>query len=69
MRLGKKNHPVYRIIVIDERKKQISRYIEKLGNYDPSQIKDKLSLDQDRFEYWKKQGAQLSKGLLKLIKS
>jgi small subunit ribosomal protein S16 len=69
MRMGKKGHPIYRIIVIDEQKKQISRYLEKLGNYDPALTEKKITLDQSRFDFWKKQGAQLSKGLAKLLKA
>lgn len=69
MRMGKKRHPIYRIIVIDEQKKQISRYLEKLGNYDPALDKGKITLNSERFDFWKKQGAQLSKGLAKLLKT
>ena len=68
MRLGKKGHPIYRIIVIDERKKQISRYLEKLGNYDPNLATDKITLNRERLNFWQAQGAQLSKGVVKLLK-
>lgn len=67
--MGKKRHPIYRIIVIDEQKKQISRYLEKLGNYDPSLTEKKVTLNTERFDYWRKQGAELSKGLIKLLKT
>ena len=68
MRMGKKKAPIYRIIVVDEQKSQKSSYLEKLGNYDPNLEKDKLTIDKDRLEFWQKRGAQLSKGLERIIK-
>ena len=68
MRMGKKKAPIYRIIVVDEQKSQKSSYLEKLGNYDTNLEKDKLTIDKDRLEFWQKRGAQLSKGLERIIK-
>lgn len=68
MRMGKKKHPIYRVIVIDERKSQTSSYLEKLGNYDPNLETNKLTIDMARLDYWRSKGAQLSKGLERIIK-
>lgn len=68
-RLGKKNKPFYRIVVIDEKRKRESRYLEKIGEYNPFLDKDKLKIDEKKFVYWKTKGAKISKGLEKLLKN
>ncbi|MFH1826953.1 MAG: 30S ribosomal protein S16 [bacterium] len=69
MRFGKKRRPFYRIIVIDKRKKRDTKYIESIGIYDPMANPLKLELNKERFEYWKKNGAEISDGLIKVLKS
>ena len=68
-RLGKKNKPFYRIVVIDEKRKRESRYLEKIGEYNPFLEKDKLKIDYKKFDYWKMRGAKISKGLARLLKN
>lgn len=68
-RLGKKNKPFYRIVAIDERRKRESRYLEKIGEYNPFLQKDKLKIDHQKFDYWKMRGAKISKGLARLLKN
>lgn len=69
MRFGKKGNPFYRIVAIDKRKKRDTKYIESVGLYDPMSDPLKLELNKERFEYWKKIGAEISDGLIKLLKS
>ena len=69
MRFGKKRQPQYRIVVMDSKKPRNSTYLEKLGSYDPNQPKETISLDKERYTYWRKQGAQPSRGLERLLKS
>jgi len=68
-RLGKKGHPIYRIIAIDKRKKRNGNYIEAIGSYHPGKNPFTLEIKEERFAYWKEKGAHISEGLHKLLKS
>ena len=68
MRFGKKHRPFYRIVVIDKRRKRESKYIEKLGIYDPMQEPAKIEINKERLDYWLSRGAQISEGIRKLWK-
>ena len=58
-RLGRRNRPFYRIIVIDSRKRRDGAAIEEVGWYDPILKKDKnFTLEEDRILHWLSQGAQ-----------
>lgn len=68
MRLGKRHMPVYRIIVIDKRKKRNSAYLENIGTYNPMRDTKIVEIKKDRLDYWISRGAQVSEGLRKLLK-
>lgn len=67
-RLGKKNSPKYRIIVVEEGKKRDGAYIEKIGFYDPIPQPHILTIDTVRLDDWLKKGAILSEGAHRLLK-
>lgn len=67
MRIGAKQKPFYRVVVVDERTKRTGAYIELLGTYNPLTEPKDIKLKQDRIDYWIKQGAQLSSGYLRII--
>lgn len=67
-RIGKKNDPKYRIVVIDESKKRDGKYIEKIGYYDPVKNPPVLNIDKAKLQKWIDRGAQLSEGIQKLWK-
>jgi small subunit ribosomal protein S16 len=67
MRIGKKKDPKYRIIVIESSKKQTSKYIDKIGYYDPQLEKDNFQIDENKLIDWQSKGAQLSGALIKLL--
>lgn len=67
MKVGKKHSPKYRIIVIDEKKKRDSRYIEQLGFYDPLTEPHTLTIDKEKVKEWLAKGAQFSEGARKLL--
>ncbi|GIW62704.1 MAG: hypothetical protein KatS3mg090_0530 [Patescibacteria group bacterium] len=68
-RLGKKDKPFYRIVVMDKRRKRESVYIDKIGHYDPFvQEKDQIVVDTEKLEMWLNRGAELSEGVRKLWK-
>jgi len=69
IRQGRKNNPLYRIIVTDRYAKQGGAYIENLGNYNPKAEPDKkVVVKKERLEHWLKHGAQLSEALERVMK-
>jgi small subunit ribosomal protein S16 len=58
-RFGRKKQPSYRIIVIDSKKRRDGRPIEEIGLYHP--LKEEKYINSQRMEYYKKNGAKLSK--------
>ena len=59
-RIGKKNHPTYRIVVSDKQKDMRAPYLEALGTYDPHTQPSTFNIDKERLLHWMKNGAQLS---------
>ena len=68
MRIGKKGHPNYRIVVKHKKSKQTGYYIENIGFYDPFKKENEVTLNRDRLKYWLEKGAIASEGLEKLLK-
>ena len=69
-RIGRRNRPFYRLIIIDSRKRRDGSAIEQVGWYDPLK-KDKetnFSLNEDRIIAWLQLGAQVSDPVNKLMK-
>ncbi len=61
-RIGRRNRPFYRLVVMDTRTRRDGAAIEELGWYDPI-IADKeknYSLNEERIMYWLGEGAQTS---------
>ncbi len=69
MRMGRKNRPFYRIVVIDARKPRTSRYKEAIGYYDPIPNPSTIELKLDRYEYWVSKGAQPSDSVRNLVRA
>lgn len=57
---GKKNQPHYRIVLQEKRSKVRGKYIESLGHYHPTSPNKDLTVNEERINYWIKQGASLS---------
>jgi small subunit ribosomal protein S16 len=69
-RIGRRNRPFYRIIIIDSRKRRDGSAIEQVGWYNPLE-KNKESnynLKEDRIIEWLKLGAQVTDPVNKLMK-
>jgi small subunit ribosomal protein S16 len=69
-RLGRKNHPFYRLSAIDSRSPREGRVIEELGFYDPT-LKDQgkqFVAKLDRCRYWLDTGAIPSETVSSLLK-
>lgn len=67
-RFGKRHQPYYRIIVLDKRKKRDGSYIEQIGSYNPSLKEKQVVINDERMDYWKSRGAEISEGMRKLLK-
>lgn len=56
-RVGRKNVPVFRIVVTDSRNSTKSgKYLEVIGNFDP--VYDKKEADAERVRFWISKGAK-----------
>ena len=69
-RLGRKNHPFYRLNAIDSRSPRDGRVIEELGYFDPM-LKDQSKqfvAKLDRCKYWLDTGAIPSETVSTLLK-
>lgn len=67
MRIGKKKHPHYRVVVMDERAPRDGRYIEQIGRYDPRQQPSLVEIDNERAADWLAKGAQPTETVEKLL--
>jgi len=67
---GSKKRPFYHLTVADSRRARDSRYIERVGFFNPIARgqEERLRVDNDRVDYWVGQGAQLSDRVAKLLK-
>ncbi len=67
---GSKKRPFYSIVVADQRRATTSRFIERLGFFNPVARgnEEKLRIDLDRVQHWVEQGAQPSDRVNHLIK-
>ena len=59
-RIGKKKHPIYKLVVTDSRNPRTGAYIEAVGNYDPNINTNLFDLKEERVFYWLSKGAQPS---------
>ncbi|MBN1598573.1 MAG: 30S ribosomal protein S16 [Bacteroidales bacterium] len=57
-RQGRKKKPIYHIVVADSRAPRDGKYIERLGQYDPSTNPASIDLDFERSLDWLQKGAQ-----------
>ena len=58
MRLGSRHNPFYRVVVMDAKKPQKSKFIENLGYYNPTKNPQIIELKEDRVRHWLSVGAQ-----------
>ncbi|NVK01094.1 MAG: 30S ribosomal protein S16 [Oceanospirillaceae bacterium] len=67
---GAKKKPFYHITVADSRFARDSRFIERVGFFNPVARgqEEKLRLDLERVDYWVSKGAQMSDRVGQLVK-
>lgn len=68
-RVGRKNAPKYRIVIMEEHSKRDGAYIDELGTYDPIPNPHLLDVDDDKLKMWIERGAQFTDGTFKLLKN
>ncbi len=66
-RHGKKNAPIYRVVVADARWRRDGKVIEVLGYYNPKRDGD-FKLNLQKYEEWLRKGAQPTKRVLSIVK-
>ncbi|MCS5614710.1 MAG: 30S ribosomal protein S16, partial [Candidatus Marinimicrobia bacterium] len=57
-RIGRRNRPFYRLVIMDARKRRDGAGIEEVGWYNPTAKDEMYSLKEDRILYWLEEGAQ-----------
>ena len=67
-RMGAKKNPFYRIVVADAMSPRDGRCIEEIGTYDPLKEPSAVTVDNDRAQYWIKNGAQPTDKVRALLK-
>jgi small subunit ribosomal protein S16 len=67
---GSKKRPFYHLTVADSRRARNSRFIERVGFFNPIACgqEERLRVDRERIDYWVSQGAQISDRVATLIK-
>ena len=67
---GAKKRPFYSIVVADSRNPRDGRFIERVGFFNPvaAGAEVRISIDQERVNYWLSQGAQPSERVAQLLK-
>jgi small subunit ribosomal protein S16 len=73
-RVGRKNAPVFRIVVAESESPRDGRFIEVIGQYAPREVgsdgskKGRLSLQVERANHWLEMGAQPSDTVRSLLR-
>ncbi len=67
---GAKKKPFYSIVATDSRKRRDSGYIERIGYFNPVARGQevRLTIEEDRLDYWASKGAQVSDRVKQLVK-
>ena len=67
-RFGKRNHPIYRVVVTDSRKARDGQFIEQVGFYDPNITNPDIRFETDKVMKWLNVGAQPSDTVASLLR-
>ncbi|KFI57881.1 30S ribosomal protein S16 [Bifidobacterium gallicum] len=67
-RMGKKFYAIYRVVIMDSRKKRDGKAIEEIGLYNPNTQPSTIEIDSERAQYWLGVGAQPTDQVKNLLK-
>ncbi len=68
-RTGLRHQPSYRIVVADIESPRDGKFLEIIGNYNPTTEPFSFDIKEDRAYEWMKNGAMPSESVMKLFKS
>ncbi len=57
-RVGAKNRPSYRLVVVDSRAPRDGAFINIIGHYNPLTEPETVAIDEEKALHWLRQGAQ-----------
>ena len=69
---GSKKNPYFRLVATDSRSPRDSKFIEKLGTYNPVLPKDdakRFTFNEERLKYWLSVGAQPSETVARFLRT
>ena len=66
-RVGARKQPSYRIVVADSRAARDGSFIEQIGHYNPRTEPETIKVDEDRANYWIKNGATASESVSRIL--
>ena len=67
-RMGTRHKPFYRIVAVDKKKPRESRYIDRIGYYNPMTEVPEVKIEMDKYDKWIKLGAKPSATVRSLLK-
>lgn len=67
-RYGSKKTPFYRVVAAHGESRRDGRFLELLGTYDPASTENRVTLKQDRYDYWVSVGALPSDTVASLVR-
>jgi small subunit ribosomal protein S16 len=67
-RHGRRNQPIYRVVVADKDYPRDGRFLEVLGTFNPQAADNRATLKAERLQHWISQGAVPSDTVARLIK-
>ena len=67
-RIGRRNRPFYRMVIMDSRKKRDGAAVEELGWYNPVDLTHSFDLKDERILHWLSKGAEPTKAAKKLLR-
>lgn len=67
-RMGTRHKPFYRVVAVDKRKPRESRYIERIGYYNPMPEIPEVKIDMEKYNRWIELGAKPSATVKSLLK-
>jgi small subunit ribosomal protein S16 len=65
---GKKHQKTYRVVVAEGKSKLSGKVIDSIGNYNPHDPENKITIDRENYQSWINKGAQPTDTVRKLVK-
>jgi small subunit ribosomal protein S16 len=67
---GRRNHNVYRVVIMDARTRRDGKYLEAVGWYNPFETAEEriCDLKADRIQHWLDLGAQMTESVQQLVR-